>query len=93
MRLPSRQRTSWHALHGLTSSLVGRIWQHRNHAVPGFSSKYRVDSLVWYEQHPTMYSAIAREKAIKSWKRLWKIELIESLNPEWRDLYPNIIDR
>src|SRR5687768_16782868 len=77
---------------GVTSDLVKRVWEHRNDVVPGFTSKYRIHDLVWYEQHPAMESAIAREKAIKEWKRAWKIELIEHANPRWQDLYPDIID-
>ena len=59
----------------------------------GFTRKYRVHDLVWFEQQATMDSAIAREKAIKEWRRAWKIELIEKTNPKWVDLYPDIIDR
>jgi len=76
---------------GVTSDLVQRIWQHKNDLVKGFTQKYRVHTLVWYEVHATMESAIGREKAIKEWKRVWKIELIEALNPEWRDLYEEIV--
>ena len=76
---------------GVTSDLVQRIWQHKNDQVKGFTQKYRVHTLVWYEVHATMESAIGREKAIKEWKRVWKIELIEALNPEWRNLYEEIV--
>ena len=76
---------------GVTPDLVQRVWQHRNDLVAGFTRRYRVHSLAWYEPHPDMQSAIAREKAIKAWKRAWKIEMIESYNREWRDLYPDII--
>ena len=75
---------------GVTSDLIQRVWQHKENLVAGFTSKYNIHTLVWYEQHATMESAIMREKALKAWKRLWKIELIESGNPEWLDLYPNI---
>ncbi len=75
---------------GVTSDLPGRIWQHKSDQADGFSKRYRVHTLVWYEVHGNMESAILREKALKAWKRLWKIELIESANPEWRDLYPEI---
>ena len=71
---------------GVTSCLGKRVWEHKQHLVAGFTSKYDVTRLVWYEQHETMYAAIQREKAIKNWKRAWKLELIESVNPEWRDL-------
>lgn len=77
---------------GATSDLVKRAHEHRSDAVDGFTRKYRVHDLVWYELHGTMHSAIGREKAIKEWKRKWKLELIEGMNPEWRDLYPDIID-
>ena len=73
---------------GVTSRLVQRVWQHREHFVPGFTSKYMVSLLVWYELHPTMRSAITREKAIKEWRRKWKLDLIEAMNPDWVDLYP-----
>ena len=76
---------------GVTSDLVQRIWQHKNDLVKGFTQKYRVHTLVWYEVHATMESAIGREKAIKEWKRVWKIELIEALDPEWRNLYDEIV--
>jgi putative endonuclease len=76
---------------GVTSDLPSRIWQHKNNQVDGFTKKYRIHTLVWYEVHGTMESAILREKAIKAWKRLWKIELIEKSNPEWRDLYSEIL--
>jgi putative endonuclease len=71
---------------GVTSNLVARIHQHRVGAVPGFTRDYSVKLLVWFEQHPTMESAITREKRIKKWNRTWKLELIETQNPDWRDL-------
>ena len=72
---------------GVTSDLVKRVWGHKNDVVDGFSKKYNVHMLVWYEVHVTMESAIAREKAIKEWKRQWKMALIEKENPLWQDLY------
>ncbi len=75
---------------GVTSDLVRRVWQHKTKETGGFTSEYDVDRLVWYEQHATMYSAITREKTLKKWNRRWKLELIESLNPDWRDLYQDI---
>ena len=72
---------------GVTSNLLKRIWEHKNNLVEGFTSKYDVHTLVWYELHETMESAIQREKAIKNWKRDWKIKVIEDLNPGWCDLY------
>ncbi len=76
---------------GVTSDLVKRIWEHRNNLVEGFTKRYGVHRLVWYECHETMESAIQREKRLKEWKRAWKLELIERLNPDWDDLYLLII--
>ena len=76
---------------GVTSNLKKRIWEHKNDLVKGFTSQYAVHILVWYEMHETMLSAIQREKAIKNWKRAWKIKEIETHNPFWRDLYPDLI--
>jgi putative endonuclease len=76
---------------GVTSDLVKRVWEHRNNAVDGFTKQYGVHDLVWYERHETMESAIAREKALKEWKRQWKLRLIEEANPGWRDLYAEIL--
>jgi putative endonuclease len=75
---------------GWTSDLVRRVWEHKVRAVPGFNAKYGVDRLVWFERHDTLEAAMLREKRIKSWKRAWKIELIEKDNPHWTDLYANI---
>ncbi len=76
---------------GVTSDLVKRVWEHKNHVVEGFTKRYDVDRLVWYEPHETMESAICREKAIKEWKRAWKLALIEKTNPEWVDLYEGLV--
>ena len=76
---------------GVTSNLIQRIWQHREKQVEGFSKKYNVEKLVWFEQHENAESAIAREKQIKKWNRDWKIRLIEETNPYWNDLYPSIV--
>jgi len=76
---------------GVTSDLIKRVWEHKNHVVEGFTKKYGVDRLVWYELHQTMESAIGREKAIKEWKRAWKLALIEEANPEWNDLYERLL--
>ncbi len=76
---------------GVTSDLLQRAWQHREHAVEGFTKRYGVTMLVWHEQHGTMDSAILREKRIKKWNRGWKLELIEESNPEWRDLWAEIV--
>ena len=76
---------------GVTSNLVQRVWEHKSDFVEGFTKRYGVHSLVWYEVHGTMESAITREKALKRWKRAWKLELIEKSNPSWRDLYSEIV--
>jgi putative endonuclease len=76
---------------GVTSDLIARAWQHREDVVAGFTRKYRVHSLVWYEIHGDMFSAITREKRIKKWNRAWKIELIEAMNPYWNDLWDDIL--
>jgi len=76
---------------GVTSDLVKRVWEHKNNLVEGFTKRYGVHLLVWYELHENMESAILREKRLKDWKRAWKIRLIESINPDWLDLYNTII--
>ena len=76
---------------GVTSDIVKRVWEHKNNLVEGFSEKYSIHQLVWYEQHVDMKSAIEREKSMKKWKRDWKIALIEEQNPEWRDLYESLL--
>ncbi len=76
---------------GVTSDLVKRVWEHKNDLVDGFTKRYGVHRLVWYEEHDTIEDAIAREKAIKRWRRQWKVRRIEQLNPAWRDLYEEII--
>ena len=76
---------------GVTSDLVKRIWEHWNNRVEGFTRRYSVHHLVWYELHESMESAIQREKRLKEWKRVWKLELIERTNPDWQDLYSTIV--
>ena len=76
---------------GVTSALAQRIWQHKNDQADGFTKKYHVHTLVWFEKHENAESAITREKQIKEWKRKWKLELVEKSNPTWRDLYEEII--
>jgi len=76
---------------GVTSDLVKRVWEHRNNFVEGFTKRYGVHNLVWYELHETMESAIQREKWLKDWKRKWKVHLIEKMNSDWKDLYQAII--
>ena len=75
---------------GVTSDLRKRIWEHQHGLVEGFTRKYHVHRLVWFELHENMYAAISREKNLKNWKRAWKIALIESDNPGWRDLYQEL---
>jgi len=76
---------------GVTSDLVKRVWEHKENLVDGFTKRYGVHTLVWYERHDSMEVAIRREKTIKGWKRRWKLELIEKENPEWWDLYGDIL--
>ncbi len=76
---------------GVTTCLGVRISQHRQKLVDGFSKKYNLERLIWYEIHRSIDAAIAREKQLKKWNRDWKIQLIESSNPEWKDLYSEII--
>jgi len=71
---------------GVTSNLVGRTWQHREGITGGFTARYSVKRLVWFEVHETMESAIGREKSIKRWHRQWKVQLVEAENSVWRDL-------
>jgi len=72
---------------GVTSDVPGRIWQHKEGIIEGFTSKYRVKLLVYFEAHDNAEAAIIREKRIKKWNRAWKIRLIEEKNPQWSDLY------
>ena len=76
---------------GVTSDLVQRVWQHKPELTEGFTKRYHIHFLVWYEPHATMDSAITREKRIKGWKRAWKLALIEEDNPYWRDLYGELV--
>lgn len=76
---------------GVTSDLVNRIWQHKEHVADGFTKKYDLIKLVYFEQHQTMESAILREKQLKQWNRDWKIRLIQQQNTEWFDLYETIL--
>jgi putative endonuclease len=77
---------------GVTSDLPSRLRGHKQGDVPGFTRRYGVDRLVYYELHPTMQHAITREKQIKKWYRSWKIDLIEAANPDWRDLSNDVLD-
>jgi putative endonuclease len=71
---------------GVTNDLVRRIGEHKSKLVPGFTRKYRVDKLVYFEEYPSILEARARERALKRWDRAWKLALIEEMNPQWRDL-------
>lgn len=76
---------------GVTSRLEKRTWQHKNDVIDGFTKRYGVHRLVWFEEWGDIGDAIAREKQIKGWNRAWKIRLIEKTNPEWTDLFPSLI--
>jgi putative endonuclease len=76
---------------GVTSNLIQRIWQHKQEMTEGFTAKYHVKKLVYFEVHDTAVSAIIREKQIKKWRRAWKLELIEASNSDWDDLYDSVI--
>jgi putative endonuclease len=75
---------------GVTNDIARRVFEHRTGATPGFTAKYDVKILVWYEVHPSIAEAIAREKRLKRWKRSWKIKLIEENNPQWLDIYERL---
>jgi putative endonuclease len=75
---------------GVTSDIIKRVYEHKQNVVEGFTKKYNIHVLVWYEIHDSAESAINREKQIKKWKRTWKLKLIEKDNPEWIDLYESI---
>jgi putative endonuclease len=72
---------------GVTNDLVRRTWEHKTDAAAGFTSRYGVHQLVWYEVHESIEAAITREKQMKKWNRAWKLRLIEESNPTWQDLY------
>jgi putative endonuclease len=76
-----------HCIFGVTSNLIKRVWQHKNKVIKGFTSKYHVDKLVYFEEFQEIILAIHREKRLKEWKRDWKMNLIERSNPQWIDLY------
>lgn len=86
--LASKQRGTLYI--GSTSDLVKRVWQHKNKVCRGFTAKYQVDQLVYFEVFSDIYEMAHREKRIKEWKRIWKIRLIEEKNPNWQDLYYSI---
>ena len=75
---------------GMTDNLIQRVWMHKNGVLPGFTKRYGVKILVWYEQHETREAAVGRERQIKKWNRAWKLEAIERMNPAWIDLYESL---
>ena len=75
---------------GMTDDLPKRIWQHRNGIIPGFTKRYGVKALVWYEQHESRESAFIRERQLKKWNRAWKLHVIERTNPQWHDLWDEV---
>jgi len=77
---------------GVTNNLLKRVYEHKSNLVGGFTQKYNVNNLVYYEEHNDIGKAITREKQMKKWKRQWKIELIEKFNPQWKDLYYDSIE-
>ncbi|MBI5427039.1 MAG: GIY-YIG nuclease family protein [Nitrospinae bacterium] len=76
---------------GVTSDIRNRVWQHKNDLVEGFTKRYDVHRLVFYELHTDMASALGREKKVKKWNRAWKLKLIEERNPDWKDLWEEIL--
>jgi putative endonuclease len=76
---------------GVTNDLARRVHEHKTKQNIGFTSRYDVDRLVWYEEYDRIYDAIDREKSVKKWRRAWKIKLIEDTNPEWTDLYEGLV--
>ncbi|MGD0794279.1 MAG: GIY-YIG nuclease family protein [Dehalococcoidales bacterium] len=76
---------------GVTSDLIKRVYEHKNNSIDGFTKKYSVHSLVYYKQCDDIASAISEEKRLKRWNRKWKLELIEKENPQWKDLYEDIL--
>ncbi len=76
---------------GITNDIVRHVYEHKNNFIDGFTSKYGIHNLVYYEQFDNIESAIQREKQLKKWNRKWKIELIERANPNWKDLYEDLL--
>ncbi|TBR39708.1 MULTISPECIES: GIY-YIG nuclease family protein [Dyella] len=77
---------------GVTGNLLRRVWEHRTYVADGFTKRYNIHQLVWFEEHPIMMSAIKRETNLKDWRRAWKFQLIQAENPHWEDLYPRLLD-
>ena len=88
--LTSKQ--NWTLYIGVTNDLLRRVYEHKNNLVEWFTKKHTIHRLVWYKSASDIQSAIKREKQLKAWKRSWKIELIESMNPKWKDLYDDILE-
>ena len=78
---------------GSTTDLVGRIWQHKNKSIPGFTSKYNIDKLVYYEWHDSLNDMVLRERQLKKWNRNLKYRLIIQKNPDWNDLYNDVLSQ
>ncbi len=76
---------------GVTNDLIRRVYEHKHDLIGGFTAKYKVHTLVYYEHTSDIRSAIEREKRLKKWRREWKIKLIESMNPQWHDLYEELV--
>jgi len=76
---------------GVTADIVHRAWEHRSGSMHGFTRRYELKHLVWFERHEKIVAAIRRKKNIKDWNRAWKVRLIETMNPDWEDLYPTLI--
>ena len=76
---------------GVTGNLIKRTWQHKHSPIEGFTKSYSVHQLVYFELHQSMYQAITREKQLKKWNRAWKLRMIEEMNPEWIDLWEEIL--
>jgi putative endonuclease len=87
--LASRQNGTLYI--GVTSDLIRRTYEHKNNLIPGFTAKYNIHTLVYYESHRDIESAIRREKQMKKWNRKWKLNLIEAGNPDWNDLYEELL--
>ena len=77
---------------GVTNDLIRRIYEHKDKSISGFTSQYDVDQLVWFDQTDDVMSAISTEKRLKRWNRAWKVALIEKTNPQWKDLYPGLLE-
>jgi putative endonuclease len=75
----------------VTTNLLKRVWEHKANLVDGFTKRYGIHRLVWFELHERLETALAREKALKAWQRAWKVALIERTNPTWHDLYPELL--